>query len=126
MLSHKEIVQVIHGKGCPGWWSQMIAVEFERSRKGRQKHEKADGFSVSITKVMPVGLSRLFAVATDPEMRPAWFPKRRVGGEFEDQRQILAGDMEEDRAAGSRLLCQGAWQGADRAAGEQARFRRRG
>lgn len=78
--SHKEIVQLIHGKGCPGWWSQMIAVEFERTRKGRQKHERPDGYSVSITKVMPVGLSRLFAAVTDRETRGKWFPK----GVFEE------------------------------------------
>ncbi len=74
-LSHKEIAQLIYDKGCPGWWAQMIAVEFERMRKGRQKHERPDGYSVSITKVMPVGLSQLFAAATDPETRGKWFPR---------------------------------------------------
>jgi hypothetical protein len=79
-LPHKEIVQLIYDKGCSGWWSQMIAVEFERTRMGRQKHERPDGYSVSITRVVPVGLSRLFAVATDPETRGNWFPK----GAFEE------------------------------------------
>jgi hypothetical protein len=79
-MAHKDIVQLIYDKGCPGWWSQMIAVEFERARGGRKKHQQADGFSVSVTKVMPMKLSHLFAVATDPRRRDQWFPR----GAFEE------------------------------------------
>src|SRR5215468_10355179 len=64
-MAHREIAQHLHDKGCPSWWSQMIAVEFERLRGGRAKNERPDGYSVSITKVMPVGLGELFAAATD-------------------------------------------------------------
>ena len=74
-MAHREIAQHLHDKGCPGWWSQMIAVEFERSRGGRAKHERPDGYSVSITKVLPVGLGELFATATNPKLRAKWFPK---------------------------------------------------
>lgn len=79
-MAHKEIVAVLSDKGCPGWWSQMIAVEFERSRGGREKHQKADGYSVSITKVLPVDLPALFTAATDASSRARWFPK----GAFEE------------------------------------------
>jgi len=80
VMAHKDIVLLLHAKGCPGWWAQMIAVEFERPRGGRAKHEKADGFSVSVTKVLPVELPALFAAATDPKLRAKWFPK----GAFEE------------------------------------------
>ena len=79
-LAHKQIATVLYDKGCPGWWSQMIAVEFERLRGGRAKNERPDGYSVSITKVMPVGLGELFAAATDAKSRAKWFPK----GAFEE------------------------------------------
>jgi len=79
-MAHREIAQHLHDKGCPGWWSQMIAVEFERSRGGRAKHQKADGYSVSITKVLPVDLRALFAAVTDARLRARWFPK----GAFEE------------------------------------------
>ena len=79
-MAHKDIAQLLHKKGAPDWWAQMITVEFERSRGGRKKHEKADGFSVSVTKVMPVALSALFAAATHPKSRAKWFPK----GAFEE------------------------------------------
>jgi hypothetical protein len=79
-VPHKQIAQLLYDKGCPGWWAQMITVEYERARSGRQKHEKADGYSVSITKVLPVDLPVLFAAATDPKLRGSWFPK----GAFEE------------------------------------------
>lgn len=72
---HKEIAQLLHDKGCPGWWSQMIAVEYERARGGRKKNEREGGtFAVNVTKVMPVSLSKLFAAATDEKTRKDWFP----------------------------------------------------
>src|SRR5215470_7436118 len=80
VLPHKAIAQLLCDKGCPGWWSQMIAVEFERVRGGRQKHQQAGGFSVSVTKVMPVELPLLFMAATDKKLRAKWFPK----GAFEE------------------------------------------
>lgn len=74
-MPHKEIARTLYEKhGAPGWWAQMIAVEYERARGGRKKHERPDGYSVSITKVMPVPLSALFRAATDPKTRKAWFP----------------------------------------------------
>ena len=79
-MAHKAIAHHLHDKGCPGWWSQMIAVEFERARGGRAKHERPDGYSVSITKVLPVDLPVLFAAATDAKRRDKWFPK----GTFEE------------------------------------------
>ncbi|HVV65660.1 MAG TPA: hypothetical protein VHC42_09320 [Rhizomicrobium sp.] len=72
---HKEIAQILHGKGCPGWWAQMIAVEYERARGGRKKNERAGGaFAVNVTKVMPVSLPKLFAAATAEKTRKDWFP----------------------------------------------------
>ncbi len=73
-MSHKEIVAVLTDKGAPSWWRQMIAVEYERARGGRKKHERPDGFSVSVTKVVPLGLSKLFAAATNDKTRKSWFP----------------------------------------------------
>src|ERR1700761_8541587 len=81
-LPHKEVAKRLKEKyGAPSWWCQMIAVEYERARGGRQKHERAGGtFAVNVTKVMPAALPKLFAVATDPKTRKAWFPP----GAFEE------------------------------------------
>ncbi|HVU21276.1 MAG TPA: hypothetical protein VHE09_11145 [Rhizomicrobium sp.] len=78
---HKEIAQILYDKGCPGWWAQMIAVEYERARGGRKKNEREGGtFAVNVTKVMPVSLAKLFAAATNEKTRKDWFP----AGAFEE------------------------------------------
>ena len=74
-MPHKDVARLLREKyGAPAWWCQMITVEYERARGGRKKHERPDGYSVGITKVMPVGLSALFAAATGAKTRKAWFP----------------------------------------------------
>ena len=81
-LPHKEVARRLKEKhGAPSWWCQMIAVEYERARGGRQKNERAGGtFAVNVTKVMPAGLPALFTAATDPATRKKWFPS----GAFEE------------------------------------------
>jgi len=81
-LDHKGITALLDRKFKPGpWWGQMIAVSYERARGIRAMNQKCDGeFSVSATKVMPVGLSALFEAATDPKTRKKWFPP----GAFEE------------------------------------------
>jgi hypothetical protein len=81
-LDHKGITALLDRKFKPGpWWGQMIAVSYERARGIRAMNQKCDGeFSVSVTKVMPAGLSKLFAAATDPATRKSWFPP----GAFEE------------------------------------------
>jgi hypothetical protein len=78
-LDHKAIVAILNGKMKVGpWWGQMIAVSYERARGLRAVNQKCDGeFSVSVTKVMPVGLSELYAAATDIALRRNWFPSGR-------------------------------------------------
>jgi hypothetical protein len=81
-LDHRAIVAILNGKMKVGpWWGQMIAVSYERARGLRAVNQKCDGeFSVSVTKVMPVGLSELYAAATDDVLRRKWFPP----GKFEE------------------------------------------
>ena len=125
-MPHKQVAQLLADKGCPSWWSQMIAVEYERARGGRKKNEREGGtYAVNVTKVMPVGLSKLFAAATGEKTRKDWFPRRRVRGDLEDQGQILARQVEEGPQAGIRLLRQGRGQIADRAGDRQASLRSR-
>jgi hypothetical protein len=75
-LPHKDIAALLHEKhGVPGWWAQMITVEYERARGGRQKHERPDGYSVSISKTFVAPLSKLYAATADAKQRGKWFPK---------------------------------------------------
>lgn len=83
-LAHKAIAQLLHEKhGVPGWWSQMVTVEYERARGLRAVNQKADGFSVNVTKTLPVALNRLFAAVADMRTRRRWFP----AGDFQASSQ---------------------------------------
>jgi hypothetical protein len=79
-LKHPQIAQLLHEKhGVPGWWSQMVTVEYERARGLRVRHQTATGFSVSVSKTIATTLSALYNATSNPAKRKQWFPK----GEFE-------------------------------------------
>lgn len=74
-LPHKDIANLLYNKHkVPGWWCQMVAVEYERARGLRDKHEQAEGFSVSASKTIDVPLSKLFAAVANDATRKKWFP----------------------------------------------------
>src|SRR5262245_50842395 len=61
-LDHTAIANRLHTKhGIPGWWCQMVTVEYERARGLRQRHETSHGFSVAISKTVATRLSGLYA-----------------------------------------------------------------
>jgi hypothetical protein len=75
-LDHTAIARLAReDMGAGDWYGQMVAVSYERARGIRAMNQKCDGeFSVSVTRVMAVPLSKLYAAATTaPE---TWFPKR--------------------------------------------------
>lgn len=79
-LPHKAIAELVHEKHkVPGWWAQMVTVEYERARGLRAVHQKADGYSANASKTVNCPLPRLFAAASNPDARKKWFPK----GSFE-------------------------------------------
>jgi uncharacterized protein YndB with AHSA1/START domain len=75
-MNHTQIAAHLHDKlGCPGWWSQMIAVGYEQERGLRVKHQKCDGdFSGSASKTVAVPLPALYAAWTDAKARRRWLP----------------------------------------------------
>ncbi len=75
-LKHKDIAQLLVQKhGLPGWWAQNVTVEYERARGLRERHEKATGYSVAVSKTMATSLSGLYAATADAATRRKWFPK---------------------------------------------------
>ena len=83
-LKHKQITELLTGKhAVPNWWSQMVTVEYERARGLRARHEKADGFSVSVSKTVATTLGNLYETTADATKRKKWFPK----GVFESSSQ---------------------------------------
>jgi len=74
-LTHTEIANLLYDKHkVSGWWCQMVTVEYERARGLREKHEQAEGFSVSVSKTIEAPLSKLFRAVSDDATRKKWFP----------------------------------------------------
>jgi hypothetical protein len=74
-LEHRAIVTLLSkSHGVPGWWRQMVAVEYERARGLREVHQKSDGFSVSASKTVATPLSALYQATANAAQRKRWFP----------------------------------------------------
>jgi hypothetical protein len=75
-LEHRAIVRLLaqeHGVGP--WWCQLVAVEYERARGLRVRHETATGFSVAVSKTVGATLSDLYQAAASAARRKRWFPR---------------------------------------------------
>jgi Domain of unknown function (DUF4287) len=60
--------------GVPGWYSQAIAVSYERARGLRAVGEGVNGFTVSASRTIAVPAEVLFAAFDEPESRERWLP----------------------------------------------------
>ena len=58
--------------GMPGWWTQTVAVGYERVRGMRAKYQTASGFQVSVSKTFPVGVKKLARSFEDARRRSRW------------------------------------------------------
>jgi hypothetical protein len=98
-LKHPQIAQLLHEKhGMPGWWCQMVTVEYELARGLRARHQTASGFSASVTKTIATSVSALFAATANAAKRKQWFPK---------------GDLEPSSQTRNKYF-RGSWNGAAR------------
>src|SRR5262245_32820076 len=70
---HKQIAAHLYDNlGCSGWWSQMVAVGYERERGLREKHERPDGYQVSRSKTLAVGVPEAYRAWEDRRQRKRW------------------------------------------------------
>ena len=75
-LKHPQIAKLLHEKhGVPGWWCQMVTVEYELARGLRVRHQTATGFSVSASKTIATTLAALYTATASAAKRKQWFPK---------------------------------------------------
>jgi uncharacterized protein YndB with AHSA1/START domain len=71
---HKVIARHLHEQGCGDWWSQAVAVGYERARGLRVKHQAADGFTAGASKTVAAPAATLFRAWTDAKRRARWLP----------------------------------------------------
>jgi hypothetical protein len=76
-MTHREIAQLVHDKYRIGsWWTQTVAVGYERIKGLREKGQRRDGgFEAHKSKTFAVPASRLFAVVTRPSQLERWLPE---------------------------------------------------
>lgn len=73
---HRKIAKHLHEDlGVPGWWSQMVAVGYERIKGLREIGQRHDGaYEASKSKTFAVPVARLYRAWKDARARKKWLP----------------------------------------------------
>lgn len=77
-MAHKEMAQHLDSVGVPGWWAQMVTVEYERARGLREKYQQAGGYSASASRTLAVSLDILYRHWADEKLRGKWLKEKLV------------------------------------------------
>ena len=74
--SHRELAEYIHDKfKVPGWWTQTVAVGYERIKGLREIGQRRGGsFEATRSKTFPVPVEKVFRAFSDARLRKAWLP----------------------------------------------------
>lgn len=74
-LEHKAIANLLVQKfSAPHWWSQMIAVEYERARGLRAVNQQSSGYTLNASRTLEVSLPKLYKAIIGEKAREKWFP----------------------------------------------------
>jgi len=89
---HKEIAAYLHKDlGVPGWWCQMVTVEYERAHGLRRVGETAEkkGFTVDVQRTIKASAKETWDKYLQPRHVSKWFAAKakaqlRVGGRYDN------------------------------------------
>ncbi len=74
-MTHQEIVARLSKKrGVGPWWQQMVTVTYEQARGLREKHQKPEGYEISVSRTIGAPISKAFKAWTDEKIRKQWLP----------------------------------------------------
>lgn len=74
-MTHQEIAAHLSEKHeVRPWWTQMIAVTYEQARGLRDKHEKPQGFEISVSRTIAAPVGKAFKAWTVEKTRQQWLP----------------------------------------------------
>ena len=78
-MPHKDIAIYLSEKHqVPDWWCQMVTVGYEQARGLREKHERPEGYQISVSKTMAVPVTTLYAAWMDEAMRARWLKRKSL------------------------------------------------
>ncbi|MCC6676131.1 MAG: hypothetical protein IT436_03205 [Phycisphaerales bacterium] len=73
-MAHAAIARLTASQGAAPWWSQMVAVAYERARGLRDVHQKSDGYSASCSRTIAVSAGKAYSAWKEARKRSAWLP----------------------------------------------------
>ncbi len=72
-MNHTQIAAYLYKEQkLPGWWAQMVTVGYEQARGLREKHQRPEGYSISVSRVVNVPLSTLYNSWAEARQREKW------------------------------------------------------
>ncbi|MBI2516283.1 MAG: hypothetical protein HYV95_05145 [Opitutae bacterium] len=72
---HAEIALWLHKKHkVADWWCQMVTAGYEQASGRRVKHQKPDGFEISVSKTIAAPVAQAFEAWKDAALREQWLP----------------------------------------------------
>ena len=78
-LPHRDIAVLLNKKHkVPGWWAQMVTVEYERARGKRAVHQTAQGYVANVSRTLDAPVEKLFRAWTDAATRRRWLGNARL------------------------------------------------
>jgi hypothetical protein len=73
---HAEIALWLHRKHkVADWWCQQVTVGYEQATGRRVKHQKLDGFEVSVSRTIAAPVAAAFEAWRDAGVREQWLPR---------------------------------------------------
>ena len=76
-MTHQEIATHLHTKhAVPPWWTQMVTVTYEQERGLRDKHQRPDGFQISVSRTVNAPLTKLYKSVADDKNRGTWLKEK--------------------------------------------------
>jgi uncharacterized protein YndB with AHSA1/START domain len=75
-MTHQEIVKHLNEKHNVGpWWQQMVTVTYEQARGLREKHQRPEGYQISVSRTVNAPLPKVYQSFANAKARSSWLPE---------------------------------------------------
>jgi uncharacterized protein YndB with AHSA1/START domain len=72
-MTHQEIATHLYTKSDVGpWWGQMVTVTYEQERGLRDKHQRPEGYQISVSRTVNIPIARLYGSFANEKDRALW------------------------------------------------------
>lgn len=72
-MTHQQVAKYLHTEHEVGpWWTQMVTVTYEQERGLRDKHQRPDGYQISVSRTIDAPIAKLFKSFANEKDRKAW------------------------------------------------------